>query len=181
VKKFVLENFDEILKHRQAGDTWANVYSKYKGKGFASKFGQEAMSCAFNRIAKDRGIYIDARLITDKYDAATVKSWEALKLTYSQIYLLTGLSWVSVKKLCDMHNAVIPSGKFAKPRIDKEKIYSMAADDISMHDIAWKLGCSFKVVKEALEETKFVASPEDVPPSYFVPAEIRQIALGQWR
>lgn len=176
MKSFVHAHLSEILEMRKQFVTWAEIkeilnYPK----------SHDVLSCAFYRVAKEMDIEIPAtKFSTDKYDEDTVKSWGAMKLNYSQIYLLTGLSFVSVVKLCTKYGVVIPSGKIAKPRIDKEEIQRLAGEGMTKVDIALKLGCSYKIVHEELLDVRLSVDVSEVPPSYFVPAEIRQIALGSW-
>lgn len=116
--------------------------------------------------------------ITDKYDQKTVEQWR--DLTYSQIHLMTGLSFVSVMKLCNKYGVSIKSGKVSKPRINKDEVIALSSSGLSETEIALKIGCSHKTAKKILEEGNVTVYKSDCPLSYFVPLEIKRIALGRW-
>ena len=85
-KSFVYSRLGTILAMRKELMTFEEIAAStdFKGK-------PDALAQAFYKVADEMGIERKRPLKSDKYDdEATVKSWQALNLSYSQINAMTG-------------------------------------------------------------------------------------------
>ena len=66
-------------------------------------------------------------------------------------------------------------------KVSREEIHRLSDEGLNNNEIALKLGCSKTVVGDVLGGRRCEYPVEEMPLSMRVPADVRKIALGQWR
>lgn len=175
-KTFVQTRLSAILSMRDQVMNWPEIAGATEWSG-----SPDALAQSFYKVAKEMGLDTRKPLIKDKYTAEDVKAWGEMKLSFSQVNALTGLSYVSVQNLCEIHGVKLVNMRGKNGKVSREAIYKLSEIGLNQSEIAVKLNCSRSVVGDVLTGRRDEYPIDEMPLSMQVPKEVRSIALGAWR